>query len=109
MAKLKALQDNGVYAYPVGVAPSLTVALALETAGETVTVAGRVLRIRDYGSVLFADLRDWSAEVQLLLDNSRLSEGDTADFTKAVDLGHRWWTRPVRLNLSSFILCSAFK
>jgi hypothetical protein len=33
----------------------------------------------------------------------------TWELTKAVDLGHRWWTRPVRLNLSSFILCSAFK
>ncbi|MCV7424450.1 bifunctional lysylphosphatidylglycerol synthetase/lysine--tRNA ligase LysX [Mycobacterium yunnanensis] len=87
MAKLKALQDAGVDAYPVGRAPSHTVAQALETTGETVSVSGRVLRLRDYGAVLFADLRDWSAEVQLLLDNSRLTEGCTADFTKAVDLG----------------------
>jgi lysyl-tRNA synthetase class 2 len=87
MAKLKALQDKGIDAYPVGKAPSHTVALALETAGDTVSVSGRVLRLRDYGSVLFADLRDWSAEVQLLFDNSRLSEGSTADFTKAIDLG----------------------
>ena len=87
MAKLKALQDKGIDAYPVGRAPSHTVAQALETAGDTVTVSGRVLRLRDYGSVLFADLRDWSAEVQLLFDNSRLSEGSTADFTNAIDLG----------------------
>ena len=40
-------------------------------------VAGRVLRIRDYGGVLFAQLRDWSGEVQLLLDNSRLKRGPT--------------------------------
>jgi lysyl-tRNA synthetase class 2 len=88
MAKLKTLQDNGIDAYPVGRAPSHTVAQALEAAAEdTVTVAGRVLRMRDYGSVLFADLRDWSAEVQLLFDNSRLSEGSTADFTNVIDLG----------------------
>ncbi|KAA0096120.1 bifunctional lysylphosphatidylglycerol synthetase/lysine--tRNA ligase LysX [Mycolicibacterium sp. P1-18] len=87
MAKLKALQDQGIDAYPVGKAPSHTVAQALETTGQTVSVSGRVLRLRDYGSVLFADLRDWSAEVQLLLDNSQLSEGSTTDFTKAVDLG----------------------
>ncbi|MDT5071524.1 MAG: lysyl-tRNA synthetase, class [Mycobacterium sp.] len=87
MAKLKALQDRGIDAYPVGKAPSHTVAQALETSGDTVTVSGRVLRLRDYGSVLFADLRDWSAEVQLLFDNSRLSEGSTADFTNAIDLG----------------------
>src|SRR5439155_20899184 len=61
-------------------------AIDSEGAG-TVTVAGRVLRIRDYGGVLFAQLRDWSGEVQLLLDNSTLEQGNTADFTRAIDLG----------------------
>ncbi|HKV22174.1 MAG TPA: bifunctional lysylphosphatidylglycerol synthetase/lysine--tRNA ligase LysX, partial [Mycobacterium sp.] len=88
MAKLKDLQDNGVDAYPVGQAPTHTVAQAIETAdGTPVTVAGRVLRIRDYGGVLFAQLRDWSGEVQLLLDNSQLDSGTTADFTGSLDLG----------------------
>jgi lysyl-tRNA synthetase class 2 len=90
LAKLKSLQDSGVDAYPVGQPPSHTVAEALEEEvadGGVITVAGRVLRIRDYGGVLFAQLRDWSAEVQLLLDNSILEEGSTADFTHAIDLG----------------------
>jgi lysyl-tRNA synthetase class 2 len=57
---------------------------------ETVSVAGRVLRMRDYGGVLFAQLRDWSGEVQLLLDNSVLAavgEARAADFGSTVDLG----------------------
>ncbi|MGE2719822.1 bifunctional lysylphosphatidylglycerol synthetase/lysine--tRNA ligase LysX [Mycolicibacterium celeriflavum] len=88
MAKLKALQDNGVDAYPVGTPPSHTVAEAIAAAADvTVTVAGRVLRSRDYGGVLFAQLRDWSGEVQLLLDNSLLESSTTADFTHAIDLG----------------------
>ncbi|KUI00985.1 bifunctional lysylphosphatidylglycerol synthetase/lysine--tRNA ligase LysX [Mycobacterium sp. IS-3022] len=88
MAKLKALQDNGIDAYPVGREPSHTIAAALETDDSLpVTVAGRVLRSRDYGGVLFAQLRDWSGEVQLLLDNSLLESGSTADFTHAIDLG----------------------
>ena len=88
MAKLKALQDNGVDAYPVGHAPSHTVAQALDADDqESVSVSGRVLRMRDYGGVLFAQLRDWSGEVQLLLDNSLLGNGDTTDFTGAIDLG----------------------
>lgn len=89
MAKLKALQDNGVDAYPVGEAPSHTVeqALATTAADVTVTVAGRILRLRDYGGVLFAVLRDWSGDVQLLLDNSRLTQGNNADFTGSIDLG----------------------
>ena len=61
---------------PSGEAPSHTVAQAIDAEdGATVTVAGRVLRIRDYGGVLFAQLRDWSGEVQLLLDNSLLERG----------------------------------
>jgi lysyl-tRNA synthetase, class II len=88
MAKLKALQDSGVDAYPVGEAPSHTVAQAVDAGDEEdVTVCGRVMRIRNYGGVLFAQLRDWSGEVQLLLDNSLLDKGATADFTSALDLG----------------------
>ncbi|MGB3480842.1 MAG: bifunctional lysylphosphatidylglycerol synthetase/lysine--tRNA ligase LysX [Mycobacterium sp.] len=88
MAKLKSLQDSGVDAYPVGQAPSHTVTQALNCPdGTAVTVAGRILRLRDYGGVLFAQLRDWSGETQVLLDNSQLSEGSNADFTAAIDLG----------------------
>ncbi|WP_123027817.1 bifunctional lysylphosphatidylglycerol synthetase/lysine--tRNA ligase LysX [Mycolicibacterium stellerae] len=86
MAKLKALQDSGVDPYPVGKQPSHTVAEALaEDDDTTVTIAGRILRTRDYGGVLFAQLRDWSGELQLLLEDSQV-DGDSPDFT-AVDLG----------------------
>lgn len=92
MAKLKSLQDSGVDAYPVGDPPSHSVAEALaDGTGESVSVAGRVLRMRDYGGVLFAQLRDWSGEVQLLLDNSVLAQAGgatrAADFNAGVDLG----------------------
>jgi lysyl-tRNA synthetase class 2 len=108
MAKLKTLQDNGIDPYPVGRPPSHTIAEALQCATDApVCVAGRVLRLRDYGRVLFAELRDWSGEVQLLLDNSTLTKGNGAsaatgngneaseatgngtvdDFTAAIDLG----------------------
>ncbi|WP_197521219.1 bifunctional lysylphosphatidylglycerol synthetase/lysine--tRNA ligase LysX [Mycobacterium sp. E787] len=88
LAKLKILQRNGVDAYPVGSPPSHTIAGALDADDqETVSVAGRILRIRDYGGVLFAQVRDWSGEMQVLLDNSHLEHGRTADFTAAIDLG----------------------
>jgi len=88
LSKLKKLQDGGIDAYPVGQPPSHTVAQALGLDDQsTVSVSGRVLRIRDFGGVLFAQLRDWSAEVQLLLENSILEHGRTTDFTKAIDLG----------------------
>lgn len=86
--KLKTLQGKGIDAYPVGCPPSHTVAQALAADDQAgVSVSGRVLRIRDFGGVLFAQLRDWSAEMQLLLDNSLLDTGRAADFTRVVDLG----------------------
>lgn len=88
LAKLQTLQDRGIDAYPVGRAPSHTVAEALNVSEHAcVLLSGRVLRIRDYGGVLFAQLRDWSGEVQLLLDNSVLERSRTADFTTVIDLG----------------------
>ncbi len=88
LTKLKALQRSGVDAYPAGAPPSHTIARALDADDrESVSVAGRILRIRDYGGVLFAQLRDWSGEIQVLLDDSRLKHGRIADFTAAIDLG----------------------
>ncbi|HET9874259.1 MAG TPA: bifunctional lysylphosphatidylglycerol synthetase/lysine--tRNA ligase LysX, partial [Mycobacterium sp.] len=93
LAKLKALQNSDVDAYPVGRPPSHTAAQALSgleadpgTDG-AVSVAGRALRVRDFGGVLFAQLRDWSGELQVLLDNSVLDDGCAADFNRAIDLG----------------------
>jgi lysyl-tRNA synthetase class 2 len=84
MAKLRALQQQGVDAYPVGSPPTHTVASAIDADDDTpVVVSGRVLRTRDYGGVTFATLRDWSGDIQLLMDKSVL---DGADFT-GVDLG----------------------
>jgi lysyl-tRNA synthetase class 2 len=86
MAKLKELREQGVDPYPVGRQPSHTVAGALAAADDaTVMVAGRVLRTRDYGGVTFVTLRDWSGDVQLLLDKSAL-DSNAPDFA-GVDLG----------------------
>ncbi|WP_287034620.1 bifunctional lysylphosphatidylglycerol synthetase/lysine--tRNA ligase LysX [Mycobacterium sp.] len=88
LAKLEKLHDEGVDAYPVGEPPSHTTTQALAAEdGSPVSVAGRILRVRNYGGVLFAHLRDWSGEMQLLLDNSRLEQGRAADFNAAIDLG----------------------
>lgn len=88
LTKLKKLRNNGIEAYPVGEPPSHTVAQAMDADDEvSVSVSGRILRVRNYGGVLFAHLRDWTGEIQVLLDNSRLEQGRAADFNAAIDLG----------------------
>lgn len=87
MAKLEALRDKGIDPYPVADVPSHTVAdAASSAAGTAVRIAGRVTRVRDFGGVVFAQLHDWSGEVQLLVEPSTL-DADTEDFASTVDLG----------------------
>ncbi|MEO6472903.1 MAG: bifunctional lysylphosphatidylglycerol synthetase/lysine--tRNA ligase LysX, partial [Aeromicrobium sp.] len=68
--------------------------------GAPVTVSGRLIRIRDHGGVIFADLRDWSGDVQVVLERERLGAqalttfgtwfdlGDLADVTGTVGVTH---------------------
>ena len=82
------IAGKGIDPYPVANPPSHSVAEALAIVDDdhvTVTLAGRILRIRDYGGVLFSSLRDWTGDIQLLLDRAVL-DGAATDFA-SVDLG----------------------
>ncbi|MCF8603520.1 bifunctional lysylphosphatidylglycerol synthetase/lysine--tRNA ligase LysX [Gordonia sp. HY442] len=71
LAKLQRLVDEGIDPYPVAQAPTHTVAdAAAAPAGTRVRVAGRVVALRDFGSVVFAQCRDWSGDIQLLVARS---------------------------------------
>ncbi|MFF5175526.1 bifunctional lysylphosphatidylglycerol synthetase/lysine--tRNA ligase LysX [Micromonospora sp. NPDC000089] len=90
LAKLDRLRDAGVEPYPVGYPRTDSCAdvrarhggLAPDTGtGETVAVAGRVLRVRDLGGVCFATVRDASGDLQLMLEH------DLDRWRAAVDIG----------------------
>ncbi|WP_137722843.1 bifunctional lysylphosphatidylglycerol synthetase/lysine--tRNA ligase LysX [Prescottella subtropica] len=86
MDKLARLTDDGVDAYPVACPPTHTIAAATASEGAEVRVAGRLLRIRTYGGVAFAVLRDWSGDIQVLIDRGAV--GDRLDeFAADFDLG----------------------
>ncbi|MFT4044676.1 MAG: bifunctional lysylphosphatidylglycerol synthetase/lysine--tRNA ligase LysX [Gordonia sp. (in: high G+C Gram-positive bacteria)] len=85
--KLDRIVAAGVDPYPPADPPTHTIVAALaQPEGTEVSVAGRVTRLRDFGKVVFADIHDWSGEVQILLEESRLVAG-TRDFAGDVDLG----------------------
>ncbi|MFJ6198499.1 bifunctional lysylphosphatidylglycerol synthetase/lysine--tRNA ligase LysX [Micromonospora sp. NPDC092111] len=76
-AKLDRLRAQGVDPYPVGWPRTDSAAtvrdrhagLAPDTGtGETVSVAGRVLLVRDHGRVCFVTVRDGSGDLQLVLE-----------------------------------------
>ncbi|MFE5136404.1 bifunctional lysylphosphatidylglycerol synthetase/lysine--tRNA ligase LysX [Streptomyces fagopyri] len=82
---LERLRAAGVDPYPVGTAPR-THTLAEVRAGVPVTVAGRVVLVRDFGGLVFAVLRDWSGDLQIAL--TRSGSGPALDrFRADVDIG----------------------
>ncbi|QCB52523.1 bifunctional lysylphosphatidylglycerol synthetase/lysine--tRNA ligase LysX [Rhodococcus sp. PAMC28707] len=87
ISKLERLESEGTEGYPVAHPPTHSVAEALAAPqGTTVRIAGRLLRIRDYGGVAFAIVRDWTDDIQVLFDRARV--GDKLDeFDADFDLG----------------------
>lgn len=81
--KLDRLRARGIDPYPVGI-PQRTHTLAEVRDGEHVTVAGRVMRVRDLGGIVFVTLRDWSGDHQLALTRDR---GGLDDFRTDIDIG----------------------
>ncbi|MEU6372693.1 bifunctional lysylphosphatidylglycerol synthetase/lysine--tRNA ligase LysX [Streptomyces sp. NPDC046909] len=79
--KLDRLRAEGIDPYPVGV-PARTHALADVREGEQVTVAGRIMRVRDFGGIVFVTLRDWSGDHQLALTHDGVDR-----FRTDTDLG----------------------
>ena len=95
--KRRALAERGVEVYPhdfehdlepSGVQERFGSASAeeLEAAGVTLRVPGRIRAIRGHGKLIFADLSDGAAKVQLFLRANRLSEEARA-VLETLDLG----------------------
>ncbi|MCZ4549458.1 bifunctional lysylphosphatidylglycerol synthetase/lysine--tRNA ligase LysX [Gordonia rubripertincta] len=87
LAKLEQLTAAGVDPYPPAYPPTHTIAEAVAAPeGTTGRIAGRVIRMRDFGKVVFCDVRDWSGDMQVLVDASALRP-ETLDLASTVDLG----------------------
>ncbi|MER6983356.1 bifunctional lysylphosphatidylglycerol synthetase/lysine--tRNA ligase LysX, partial [Streptomyces carpinensis] len=89
-ARLERLRAAGPDPYPVG-APARTRTLAEVRAeareGEQVTVAGRIMLVRDFGGIVFAVLRDWSGDHQLALTRDGTGPAALDRFTADTDIG----------------------
>ncbi len=93
-AKLDALRAAGTDPYPYRFDRTASAAelatrhegLAPEAeTGEEAAVAGRIVAFRDIGKLVFAVLRDWSGDIQLLAESDRL--GDAFEAFRDLDLG----------------------
>ncbi|MEM4325991.1 MAG: lysine--tRNA ligase, partial [Candidatus Pacearchaeota archaeon] len=49
--------------------------------------AGRVIAKRDIGGIIFSDLRDFSGEIQIVLNRQKIGEKDFSFFNDFIDIG----------------------
>ena len=97
--KRQRLIDRGVAPYPVDVPRTHTIAAVRATydgrelepdthTGETVSITGRVIFLRNTGKLCFVRLREGAgAEIQVMLSLAEVGEESLADFKALVDLG----------------------
>ncbi|MEN3307168.1 MAG: lysyl-tRNA synthetase, class [Micromonosporaceae bacterium] len=96
LAKVDKLRADGIDPYPPGVASTHTCAQVRAAfgdlppdarTGEQVAVAGRLVLVRNHGSLCFATLRDWSGDLQLLLGRDGVGPAALAAWKSSVDIG----------------------
>ncbi|MBW3070295.1 bifunctional lysylphosphatidylglycerol synthetase/lysine--tRNA ligase LysX [Actinomyces sp. 594] len=83
LASREAMVAAGMEPYP----PSVNVTASCADASGACSVAGRVMSVRDHGGVLFADLRDRSGDLQILLERSTTGVDDMTRFRRLVRAG----------------------
>lgn len=72
ISKLDSLEDP----YPISYPRSHSIAEARSSPGQEVAVAGRVMLLRDHGGIVFATLRDWSGDIQVMARELSVDVGD---------------------------------
>lgn len=90
--RVKKLRELGINPYTSKVPENLVkINEAREKHGEHVSVAGRLVALREHGNVIFADLQDESAKIQLLFQKKNL--GDQFKTLKLFDIGDFVWVK----------------
>jgi lysyl-tRNA synthetase class 2 len=86
--KISSLEAKGINPYPNRVPEHTTISQALEdlTEGRSTSVCGRIMAKRLHGKVVFLDLRDSTAKIQLYIKKDIVGEEAFALFEQDVDI-----------------------
>lgn len=83
--KLEKFQNAGINPYPTRANRTSTIFQALESEGQKVSLAGRMMSYREHGNIAFAHLRDGSGRIQIFFQKKLL--GDEFKGLKLLDIG----------------------
>lgn len=75
LKKLQELKEKGINPFPPDFKRSHAIADARNLSGKSVSIAGRVVALREHGKIIFADISDESGKIQALLRPDDLGEG----------------------------------
>lgn len=88
LKKLDRLSAVGQQPFPAAAAITHRAAdIGVLAAASIVTVSGRVLRLRNHGGVIFVDLRDWSGDIQIVIERAQVNAAALTTFSRLFDLG----------------------
>ena len=96
MSKVDKMRADGVDPYPPAVTRTHDILAVREAhpdlppdahTGDRVAVAGRVVLLRNHGTLCFATLRDWTGDLQVMLTDESVGGAPLADWKSTVDLG----------------------
>lgn len=85
LKKLQGLKEKGVNPFPPDFERSHVIGEARNLSGKSVSVAGRIIALREHGKIIFADVSDESGKIQALLRPDDLGEGFS--LIESLDLG----------------------
>ena len=96
LSKVDRLRTAGIDPYPPAVTRTHDIGAVREAhpgltpdtrTGEQVAVAGRVVLMRDHGTLCFATIRDWTGDLQVMLTGDSVGAEALEDWKSTVDLG----------------------
>lgn len=101
LAKIKKMQSEGKRAWPASKPVLVTTQEAIEEfeknplSPKEVTVAGRLVRLRDHGKTFFGHVQDRSGQLQFYLKKDEIAPEMFEDFKNFIDIGDIIWLKGV--------------
>ncbi len=86
LQKLETLKQKGIVPYPGTVKREHSIKAARKLTGKHASIAGRLMGLRGHGKIIFADLRDETGDIQIVLKSDRLPK-DSLAIVPFLDIG----------------------
>ncbi|OGV93775.1 lysine--tRNA ligase [Microgenomates group bacterium RIFCSPLOWO2_01_FULL_47_10] len=79
--KRNLLEQAGVATYPYSYPKTHTIAQCRDSLDKSVNTAGRIMALREHGKVIFLDLQDQTAKIQVMVSSKAVGEETFKHFT----------------------------